>query len=176
MEFAHRPKTKTLTSVLLALLENEVPGPRLPGLIEPILTYFPLSIMKTACQQVNNYSQNQLRWLVPTLQVMQMGNVTRNIILSEGLTQESYIVEEGASDEGNNEFTLDLEDDTEPGHNIFASSLLVDDLVMPDMASARDILRPQINKVLQCLDTLKSQSSIDLASYLKTWRISYGWI
>jgi hypothetical protein len=105
MEFAHRTKTKTLTSASLALLENEVPGPRLPGPVEPIFTYFLLSVMKTACQRVKNYSQNQLCWLVPTLQVMQRGKITCSIIPSKGLTQESYVVEEGASDDGNNDFT-----------------------------------------------------------------------
>jgi hypothetical protein len=94
-----------------------------------------------------------------------VGNVTRSIIPSEGLTQESYVVEEEGSDEGNNDFTHNLEDDTDPGNNVCASSLLLDDdLVMPDMTSARDILKPQMNEVLQCLDTLKSQSSIHLAS------------
>ncbi len=56
---------------------------------------------------------------------MQVGNVTYTFIHSKGLTQESYVVEEGGLDDGNNDFTLDLEDDTEPGHNIFVSSLLL---------------------------------------------------
>jgi hypothetical protein len=72
--------------------------------------------------------------------------------------------------------SLDLEDDTEPGDNIFASSLLVDDLVMPEMASARDILKPQINEVLQCLDTLKSQSSINLASKVLNYLTNQLWL
>jgi hypothetical protein len=42
--------------------------------------------------------------------------------------------------------------------------LNVDDLSLPEMASARDILKPQINEILQCLDTLKSKTSIDKAT------------
>jgi hypothetical protein len=58
---------------------------------------------------------------------------------------------------------LDQDQDTSDDNNgeednAFASSLLVEKL--SSQASARDILKPQINEVLQCLDTLKSKSSI----------------
>jgi hypothetical protein len=77
---------------------------------------------------------------------------------SEGLTQESYIV--GPHSSSNEE---DMDDEEEDNNNLFASSLLVEDMSSSAMASARDILKPHINEVLQCLDTLKSQESMEKA-------------
>jgi hypothetical protein len=50
-------------------------------------------------------------------------------------------------------------DDDEDG-TLYARSLLFDDWATTETASARDILKPQINEVLQCLDTLRSEASI----------------
>jgi hypothetical protein len=72
--------------------------------------------------------------------------------------QESYIVKEYPSDQDQ-----DTSDDNNGEEdNAFANSLLVEELSL--QASARDILKPQINEVLQCLDTLKSKSSIQRAT------------
>jgi hypothetical protein len=46
IEFAHKANTKNMTTAMLALLENEVPGPRLPGPLPPIESYFPISEKK----------------------------------------------------------------------------------------------------------------------------------
>jgi hypothetical protein len=48
--------------------------------------------------------------------------------------------------------------------NPFANSLVLDELFPLAMASARDILKPQINEVLQCLDVLKSKKIIEKAT------------
>jgi hypothetical protein len=74
------------------------------------------------------------------------------------LTQESYIVDKYPSDQ---------DQDTSNHNNgkkdiVFASSLLVKEL--SSQASARDILKPQINEVLQCLDTLTSKPGIQRAT------------
>jgi hypothetical protein len=107
--------------------------------------------------------------LVPNPQVIQQSNVLRTTITKEGLTQESYIVgtllrtttitKEGLTQESH-------EDEEE--ENLFASSLLVKDLSSIAMVWAQDIPKPkpQINEVLQCLDTLKSQSRIKQARKL----------
>jgi hypothetical protein len=60
----------------------------------------------------------------------------------------------------------DDEEDNEADDNLFANSFLEDDASSLAMASARDILKPQINEVLQCLDTLKSDISIQKATKL----------
>jgi hypothetical protein len=67
------------------------------------------------------------------------------------MTQESNIV---------NEYPWDQDQDTRDQENgedntLFASILLVEELSAQAMASARDILKPQINEDLKCLDTLK---------------------
>jgi hypothetical protein len=96
--------------------------------------------------------------LLPRPEVHQETNATRSFVTSEGLTQESYLLHENSS--GDN--TDDDEED-----NPFVSSLLVDDsLSSLSTPSARDILKPQINEVLQCLDTLKSRTSIQRATKL----------
>jgi hypothetical protein len=75
-----------------------------------------------------------------------VGTLLRTTITEEGLTQESH--------------------DDEEEENLFTSSLLVEDLSSIAMTWAQDILKPQINEVLQYLDTLKSQSRIEQAHKL----------
>jgi hypothetical protein len=106
---------------------------------------------------VKNYSWELLHRLVPCSHVIQHGNALKTTITKEGLTQESFILDKSSLDHDKN----DEEED-----NIFASSLLVNDLSSIAMASARDILKPQINEVLQCLHTLKSKSRIKQATKL----------
>jgi hypothetical protein len=85
-------------------------------------------------------------------------------IIEEGMMQESYILGDNASDkeedseEEDNDFPSNQED------SLFASSLLLDGLSSNVMSSARDILKPQLNEVLQCLDALKSEASIQMAT------------
>jgi hypothetical protein len=156
LEFAHKPKTQSITTAMLALMESEVPGPRLPGPLPTTISYSPASEMKSARKRVKNYSQPRLARLVSCRNVVQEGHAQRTSIYDEGLTQESYVV--GVDDQDS---TDDLSDD-EAGDNIFADSLLVDD--HQEMSEARDILKPQINEVLQCLDTLKTKKSIEKAT------------
>jgi hypothetical protein len=80
-------------------------------------------------------------------------------ITGKGWTQESYIVNEYPSDQ--DQTTTDHNNEEEKD-TVFASSLLVKELSSP--ASARDILKLQINEVLQCLDTLKSKIVIQRAT------------
>jgi hypothetical protein len=141
---------------MLKLMENEVPGPRIPGPMQPSPSSFPATDNnnRTALNRVKNYSRELLHGLVPSPQVIQQGNALRTTSAEEGLTQESYIIQKDSLDH-------DEEED-----NLFANSLLVEDSSSIAMASARDILKPQINEVMQCLDTLKSQSWIEQASKL----------
>jgi hypothetical protein len=116
---------------------------------------------------VKNYTQDPLHRLVPNPQVIQQGNALQTTVTEEGLTQESYIVSTlrrttTTTKEG---LTQESHDDKEED-NLFASSLLVEDSSSIAMAWARDILKPQINEVLQYLDTLKSQSRIEQAHKL----------
>ena len=157
MEFAHKPKTQAITLAMLALMETEVVGPRLPGPI-PFTTSYPVTNQRKALYRLKNYSDEELDRILPNPQVVQHGNAQRTTITGEGLTQESYIVNEYPSDQDQD--TSDHNDGEED--NAFASSLLVEEL--SSQASARDILKPQINEVLQCLDTLKSKSSIQRAT------------
>jgi hypothetical protein len=161
MELAHKPKTQTIKSALLALMENEVPGPRAPGPVPLTDSYFPVTESKRALNRVKNYSQEQLVRLVPSHQVIREGNALRAIMQSEGLTQESHIVCQCSS---SNEDNMDEEE--EDNSNLFASSLLVEDPFSLAMASARDILKPHVNEALQCLDALKSQKSMEKATKL----------
>jgi hypothetical protein len=168
VELAHKPKNQTLTSALLALMENEVPGPRVPGPVPPADSYFPMTSTKTALNRVKNYSREQLDRLVPNRQVIQEGDAQRTITTSEGLTQESYIPcnfpGEHSSDDQDKDHSEEDENDEEE-ENLFASSLLLDDRSSHDaMTSARDVLKPHINEVLKCLDTLKSKESFEKAT------------
>jgi hypothetical protein len=146
---------------LLALLDHEVPGPRVPGPmpVPPAGSYSPVTSRKTAVDRVKNYSSEQLAELVPSLQVMQLGNAQRTITTSEGMTQESYIVLPHC-DEDN----IEMDDEDHLDDNLFESSLLHDDLPSFEaMASARDSLKPHMSEVLECLDALKSEESIEEA-------------
>jgi hypothetical protein len=154
-EFAHKPKTQTITTAMLALMETEVSGPRLPGPMPFTTSYLPVTKQrKKALDRVKNYSVEELSRLLPNHQVVQHGNAQRTAITGEGLTQESYIVNEYPSEQDKD--TVDQ--NNEEGETVFASSLLVEEL--SSQASAQDILKPHINEVLQCLDTLKSKRSI----------------
>jgi hypothetical protein len=168
-EFAHKPKTHILTSALLALMENEVPGPRVPGPVPvvPAGDYSPVTDSKSALESIKNYSQNFIDSIVPSTQVFQQGNAQRTITTGEGLTQESYIVndnEEEAFFEEDDVLVNDIFGNSNDEDNPFANSLLLDDSTILPQPTARDILKPQINEVLQCLDILKSQKSIEQAT------------
>ena len=89
------------------------------------------------------------------------------------MTQESYIGNEYPSEQDKD--TVDQ--NNEEGETVFASSLLVEEL--SSQASAQDILKPHINEVLQCLDTLKSKRSIQKATEVlnklaNEWRLELG--
>jgi hypothetical protein len=98
MEFAHKPETQAITSAMLALMETEVSGPRLPGPIPFTTSYHPATNQRKALDRMQNYSDDELDRLLPNHQVVQHGNVQRTTITGEGLTQESYIVKEYPSD------------------------------------------------------------------------------
>ncbi len=157
-EFAHKPKSQTITTAMLALMETEVSGPRLPGPMPFVTSYRPVTKQRKALDRVKNYSVEELDRLLPNHQVVQDGNAQRTTITGEGLTQESYIINGYPSDQDQD--TVDQNNEEE--ETVFASSLLVEEL--SSQASARDILKPQINEVLQCLDTLKSKRSIEKAT------------
>jgi hypothetical protein len=144
---------------MLALMDNEVPGPRIPGPMPGTDLYDSATDKKTAICRVKNYTLEQLQQLVPSCQVIQEGNARTTTIVEEGFTQESY------HDDNNNSSDPDDDDnDATEEDNIFASSLLLYDSSTIAIASAGDILKPQINEVMQCLDTLKSKPSIKIAS------------
>jgi hypothetical protein len=151
-------------------MENEVPGPRVPGLvpIPPADAYFPVTCTKTAVNRVKNYSREQLLdRLVPSHRVIQERNAKRTIITGEGFTQESYIVcHDSLEDDKDNREEDNIFASSDNEENPFANSLVLDELFPLAMVSARDILKPQINEVLQCLDVLKSQKSIEKATTL----------
>jgi hypothetical protein len=158
MEFAHKPKTQTIMSAMLALMETEVLGPRLPGLMPFTTSYLQVKNQRRALDWVKNYSVEEVDRLLPNHQVVQHGNAQQTTITGEGLTQESYIVNDYPSDQDQDS---SYERNEEEG-TVFESSLLVEEL--SSQASAQDILKPQINEVLQCLDTLKLKSSIQRAT------------
>ena len=170
VELAHKPNNQAITLALLALMDHEVPGPRVPGPmpLPPADSYSHVTSSKTAINRVKNYTPARLKKLVPSCQVIQEGNARRTITTSEGLTQESYIVQplEDEDDLAVGTDEDDLEVDNEEDNNLFASSLLLLDGAssLDAMALARDILKPHINEVLQCLDTLKSKESIEEAT------------
>jgi hypothetical protein len=174
VELAHKPHNQAITSALLALMDNEVPGPGVPGPmpLEPPGSHSPVTPAKSVCDRVKNHSRKQLAQLVPSPQVIQEGNAQRTITTSEGLTQESYIVQPLCDhsldhlDVADEDCFLDVDDkDDKDDNNLFASSLLPGDSSSLDaMASARDILKPHVNELMQCLDTLKSKESFDLAA------------
>jgi hypothetical protein len=141
-------------SAMLALMETEVSGPRLPGPMPFTASYLLVTNQRKTLHHVKTYYVEELDRLLPNHQAVQHGNAQWTTIICEGLTQESYIVKEYPSDQDQ-----DTSDDNNgEKDNVFASSLLVEEL--SSQASARDILKPQINEVLQFLDTLKSKISI----------------
>ena len=148
---------KSMTTGMLALMENEVLGPRLPGNLPLAASYVCISEQESARNRVKNYLQQVIDRLLLLPQVHQEGNVLQSTITAKGMTQESYLVNKNDSNHDEIDVTTD---------NLFASSLLEDDSSPFEMALARDILKPQINKVLQCLDTLKSKASIEKATKL----------
>jgi hypothetical protein len=133
MEFAHKPENKTIMSTMLALMETEVSGPRLPGPVPRTTSYLPVTNQRMALGREKNYSVEELDRLLPSHQVVQHGNTQRTTITGEGLTQESYIVDKYPSDQ---------DQDNGEGDTVFASSQLVKDLSSEAMASAQDILKP----------------------------------
>ena len=82
------------------------------------------------------------------------------------MTQESFLIHDHSSVDEADDLDGGILFDDDDEDNIFARSLMVDDSSSLATASARDILKPQINEVLQCLDTLKSKSSIQKATRL----------
>jgi hypothetical protein len=164
LELAHKPNNHQITSSIMTVMTNEVPGPRIHAPIPASASYCPVTANRTALNRLKNYSREQLYALVPSNQVVQRRNAMRTTIMEEGMTQESYILGNNASDkeedseEEDNDFPSNQED------SLFASSLLLDGLSSNIMSSARDILKPQLNEVLQCLDALKSEASIQMAT------------
>jgi hypothetical protein len=79
---------------MLALMETEVSGPRLPGPMSFTTSYFPAISQRKALDCLKNYSVEELGRLLPNHQVVQHGNAQRTTITGEDLTQESYIVNE----------------------------------------------------------------------------------
>jgi len=167
MEFAHKPNTKNMTTAMLALMETEVPGPRLPGKLPITDSYFPVSVSKPARNWLKNYSCQVLNRLLPIPQVLLEGNAMRSIITAEGLTQESYLIQENSKEDKMDNVDNGIDSDNiDDDENLFADSLVVNNLSSLVMTSARDVLKPQINEVLQCLDTLKTKTSIQKATKL----------
>ena len=121
-------------------------------------SYLPVTNQRMALGSVKNYSVEELDRLLGNHQVVQHGKAQRMTITGEGLTQESYIVNKYPSDQDQDNGDQNNEEE----ETVFASSLLVKEL--SSQASAQDILRPQINEILQCLDTLKLKSSIQRAT------------
>jgi hypothetical protein len=125
MAFDHKPEAQTITtSAMLALMETELSVQRLPGPIPFTDSYLPVTNQRQALDRVKHYYVEELDRLLPNHQAVQHGNAQRTNITGEGLTQESYIVNEyppdqdqGTSDQNNGE------EDT-----VFVSSLLVEAL------------------------------------------------
>jgi hypothetical protein len=138
-------------------MENEVPGPRVPGPVPVPADYSPVAAEMLTLESVKNYSQNYIRRLVPSMHVIQQGNAQRTITTGEGLTQESYIVQDNEEDDilVDDLYADDISTGSNDPENLFANSLLVEDSsTQVVLHSARDVLKPQINELLQCLDIL----------------------
>jgi hypothetical protein len=127
---------------MLEQMENEVPGPRIPGPVRTSPSYFPFTSHKTALNCVKNYSRELLHRLVPNPQVIQQGNALQTTVTKEGLTQESYIISTLLRTTITEEGLTQASHDDEEEDNLFASSLLGEDLSSIAMAWARDIPKP----------------------------------
>jgi hypothetical protein len=115
---------------------------------------------------VKNYTQEQLERLVPGHPVVQERDAQQTIVAGEELTQWNHMVspvdtfiEDTDTVAADAKFATSDNEETP-----FANSLVVDDLSPLAMASARDVLKPQLTEVLQCLDLLKFQKSIKKAT------------
>jgi hypothetical protein len=160
LELAHKPNNHQITSSIMTLTTNEVPGPRTHAPIPASALYCPVTANQTALNRVKHYLREQLRALVPSNQVVQRGNAMQTTIIEEGMTQESYILGNNSSDKEEDSEAEDNDFPSNQENSLFASSLLLDGLSSNVMSSARDILKPQLNEVQQCLDALKSETSI----------------
>ncbi len=56
LELAHKPNNHQITSSIMALMTNEVPGPRIHGTIPSSTCFFPVTANRTAIYRVKNYS------------------------------------------------------------------------------------------------------------------------
>jgi hypothetical protein len=163
LELAHKPNNHQIsTSSIMTLMTNEVPGPRIHAPIPASASYCPVTANRTALNCVKNCLHEQLHALVPSNQVVQRGNAMRTTIIKGGMTQESYILGNNSSDKEEDSEEKDNDIPSNQEDSLFASSLLLDGLSSNVMSSARDILKPQLNEVLQCLDALKSEASIQM--------------
>jgi hypothetical protein len=128
LELAHKPNNHQITSSIMTLTTNEVPGPSIHAPIPASASYCPVAAKRTALNCVKNYPREQLHALVPSNQVVQRGNAMQTTIIEEGMTQESCILGNNSSDkeedseEEDNDFLSNQED------SLFASSLLLDGL------------------------------------------------
>jgi hypothetical protein len=113
---------------------------------------------------VKNYSKRRLAILVRACQVVTQGNAERTSFDEVGLTQESFILKDPSadSDDDNNVNDAWVDED----ENLFESSLVVGGTSSFCTSSARDVLKPQINEVLDCLDILNTKISIEKATKL----------
>jgi hypothetical protein len=73
LELAHKPNNHQITSSIMTLMTNEVPGPRIHAPAPASASYCPVTANKTALNRVKNYSWEQLHALVPSNQVVQRG-------------------------------------------------------------------------------------------------------
>ncbi len=80
---SHKNHTKSMTTGMLALMENEVPGPRLPGNLPLVATYVCVSEQKSARNRLKNYSPEVINRLLPLPQVQQEGNARRSTITAK---------------------------------------------------------------------------------------------
>jgi hypothetical protein len=127
---------------MMALITHEVSGPRLHAPVPVSGSYLPVTENKTAINRMLNYLRALLHRLVPSHRVVQRGNTMQTTIIKEGMTQESYILdnnpsdkEEGSKDKNSN--FLSNEEDT-----LFTSSLLLNDLSSFDVFIQRDPKTP----------------------------------
>jgi hypothetical protein len=85
---------KTITLAMLALMETEVLGPRLPGPMPFMTSNLLVTNQRKALHCVKYCSVEELDRLLPNQQAVQHGDTQQTTITGEGLTQESCIVNE----------------------------------------------------------------------------------